>query len=388
MTIGEAIRIAKNQTGRDANKMAYVLLGDPALRLNYPTNYQVKTTTVVDTLHALTVQTIKGYIESPDGDTAQWFNGHLDITVYDKMQQITTRDNDVSVENSKVRITYNDYTNILFSGKTTVKEGLFEYTFMVPKDIRYNYGKGRIVYYAYDEEAHEEGIGHFENFVIGGSSTLEVVDTLGPELNIFLNNPAFKDGDQTYEFPHFYANIYDEHGINTVGSGIGHDLMLVVDQDPKMTYVLNDYFTAYNNSYQQGNVSYKMPELEDGAHTLTFRAWDLLNNSNTATLNFQVVKGLDPTIYPVITYPNPIPSNGVMNIKIEYDQPDEVIQTSIYLYDLNGKIITEYNRVGANGIQLDLNKLNMTPGIYIYQVHIKTNTSNLVSKAGKIIVNK
>ena len=127
MTLGEATRIAKNMTGRDVNKMAYVLLGDPAIRLNYPTDYQVKTTTEIDTLHALTVQTIKGYIQSSEGDTATWFNGKLDVTILDKMQQITTRDNDASDEASKVKITYNDYPNTLFAGKTVVKDGLFEY---------------------------------------------------------------------------------------------------------------------------------------------------------------------------------------------------------------------------------------------------------------------
>ena len=386
MTLGEATRIAKNMTGRDVNKMAYVLLGDPAIRLNYPTDYQVKTTTEIDTLHALTVQTIKGYIQSPDGDTATWFNGKLDVTILDKMQQITTRDNDASDEASKVKITYNDYPNTLFAGKTLVKDGLFEYTFMVPKDIRYNYGNGRIVYYACDEEAREEGVGHFEDFVIGGSSSVEIVDTVGPELNLYLNNPAFMNGDQTYEFPHFYADVYDENGINTVGTGIGHDLLLIIDENPKMTYVLNDYFEAYDNSYQQGRVSYKMPEMEEGSHSLTFRAWDLLNNSNTAMLNFQVVKGLDPNIYQVVTYPNPVASTETLNIRIEFDQPDEAIQTTINLYDLSGRLIKEYQQKGTTGIQLNLNEMNVQPGIYVYNVKIKSTTSNYVSKAGKIII--
>ena len=386
MTLGEATRIAKNMTGRDVNKMAYVLLGDPAIRLNYPTDYQVKTTTKIDTLHALTVQTIKGYIQSPEGDTATWFNGKLDVTILDKMQQITTRDNDAPDESSKVKITYNDYPNTLFSGKTSVKDGLFEYTFMVPKDIRYNYGNGRIVYYACDEEAREEGVGHFEDFIIGGSSSVEIVDSIGPELNLYLNNPAFMDGDQTYEFPHFYADVYDENGINTVGTGIGHDLLLIIDENPKMTYVLNDYFEAHNNSYQQGRVSYKMPEMEEGSHSLTFRAWDLLNNSNTAMLNFQVVKGLDPNIYQVITYPNPVASTETLNIRIEFDQPDEVIQTTIYLYDLSGRLIKEHQQKGTTGIQWNLSEMNVRPGIYVYNVKIKSTTSNYVSKAGKIII--
>ena len=388
MTLGEATRIAKNKTGYDANKMPYILLADPALKLNYPTDLQVKTVLETDTMHALTTQTIKGYIQTADSDTAYWFNGKMDVTIFDKMQQITTRDNDETVEDNKTKITYNDYPNTLFSGQTDIVNGKFEFTFMVPKDIRYNYGNGRIVYYAYDAETREEAIGHYEDFIIGGSSSLIQKDTIGPELTIYLNNPAFQSGDETYEFPHFYANIHDENGINTVGTGIGHDLLLVIDNDPKQTYVLNNYFSASNNSYQEGQVSYKMAEQSEGAHTLTFRAWDLYNNSSTASLTFHVVKGLDPNIYSVTTYPNPVASNGVMNVDIQYDQPDEVVETTVYLYDISGKLMHSHIQRGVAGITWNMSQVASKPGVYIYQVKIKTATSNYVSKAGKIIVTK
>ena len=388
MTIGEATRIAKNMTGRDANKMAYILLGDPALRLNYPTDYQIKTSTDIDTLHALSVQTIKGYVLTPEHDTATWFNGNMDITILDKMQQITTRDNDELNESQKVKITYNDYPNTLFAGQTDVIDGQFEFTFMVPKDIRYNYGHGRIVYYAYDNESKEEGIGYYEDFIIGGTSTVAIQDTIGPDIRVYLNTPEFQDGGTTYEFPQFFAEVYDENGINTVGTGIGHDLLMVIDGNPKHTYVLNEYFVADNNSYQQGTISYKMPEMEDGQHTLTFRAWDLINNSSTAMLNFQVVKGQDPQIYKIITYPNPVSQSENLMFHIEYDQPNEIVETAIRLFDIGGQLIHTHMQKGVKGIEWNLGELGINSGIYVYQVSIKTTTSNYVSKAGKIIVSK
>ena len=386
MTIGKALAVAKNMTGTDENKMSYVLLGDPAIRLAYPTDYQVMTTTKVDTLHALDVQQIEGHIEDSDAQTAEWFNGKVNITVYDKMQRVTTRDNDESNADKKQTVTYNDYPNTLFSGLADVQNGRFSYTFMTPKDIRYNYGKGRIVYYAYDPTEKVEGVGHFEDFIIGGTGSVFTKDTVGPKISLYLNTPAFVDGGTTYETPRFFADIEDENGINTVGTGIGHDLMLVVDNSASHTYVLNEFFTSADGSYQKGLVSYLMQELAEGAHSLTFRAWDLLNNSTTASLSFIVEKGADPNIYSVVTYPNPVQASGILNMVVNYDQPDMVVQTEIYIYDMSGRLMWQQSQKNPDQVQLNLSEMGLYPGLYMYNIRIKTENSGYSSKSGKIVV--
>ena len=389
MTIGEATARGKNMTGTDANKLAYVLLGDPAIRLNYPTDYQVETTTAIDTLNALSVQRVEGRITDEDGQTVSDFDGQVDITVYDKMQVIRTRDND-SPAGQETELEYNDYPNTLFSGSTKVNEGLFSYTFMVPKDIRYNYGSGRIVYYAHTADSLElqEALGHFEKFIIGGTGDILSVDSVGPEMQIYLNTKAFVDGDRTYATPRFFADLYDEHGINTAGAGIGHDLMLIIDNDPKKTYSLNEYFTAANDSYQAGQVSYLISALENGQHSLSFRAWDLLNNSTTKTLNFIVEAGIDPSIYSVTTYPNPVRQSGILNLIVNYDQPDEAIQTEIYLYSLSGQLMWSRKQSNPDQVQIPLSEAGLNEGVYVYNVKIKSATSRYSSCAGKIIVTK
>lgn len=389
MTLGEAIAIGKNSLGSDMNKMAYVLLGDPAMRLNYPTDYQVETTTQVDTLNALSVQHIEGRIIDEDHNLVSDFDGKVDITIFDKMQSIPTRDNDNYGDDQRV-VAYNDYPSTLFSGATEVKEGRFNYTFMVPKDIRYNYGNGRIVYYAVTADSLEtmEAVGHFEDFVIGGSGKSVIVDTVGPDMHIYLNTIAFKDGDKTYSTPRFFADLHDTNGINTAGAGIGHDLMLVIDDDPKMTYSLNDYFTAQNNSYQDGQVSYLMDALPDGPHSLSFRAWDLLNNSTTQRLNFVVEAGLDPSIYSVTTYPNPVGAQGILNLVIQYDQPDELLQTELYLYAPSGQMVYSHKQDNPDNVRIPLNEMGLQPGVYFYHVKIKSASSRYSATSGKIIVTR
>lgn len=388
-TIGEAVRLAKNDFAkryRDKNKLPYILLCDPALKLLYPDDYSIQVSQFPDTLRALSKNVLQGYIADFDGDTVRDFNGVVSLTLFDKMQQITTNDNDQKNDNKKVRYTYNDYPNTIFNGSAMVEDGKFSLSFMVPKDIRYNYDNGHLTIYATDTLTHEEATGYNNRFTIGGSEEMLISDTIGPEVHIWLNNPAFKDGDNVSAQPHFYASISDENGINTVGNGIGHDLLLVIDNDIKQSYMLNSYFTARQGSYQQGDISYRLSELSDGQHQLSFRAWDLLNNSTTATLNFNVVSGMDPVLYSVIAYPNPVNSGSQVTIQVEHDSPDQVLQCTFLMYDMAGQLVFQLEQTGANRIRFVPAAKSMHSGIYFYRVRIKTETSDFTSKTGKMMV--
>ena len=386
-TLGEAVSIAKNRLGSDMNKLAYVLIGDPAMRLNFPTDFQVQTTTEMDTLNALSVQQVEGRIIDDNNNTVSNFNGRVDITVYDKLQVIKTRDND-DTEGAVKELAYNDYPGIIYSGSAPVTDGKFNYTFMVPKDIRYNFGNGRIVYYAETTGQGEkaEAVGHHEQFIVGGTGKGSFTDTLGPQMTIYLNNPSFKDGGLTYATPRFFAELYDENGINTAGAGIGHDLVLTIDDDPKQIYSLNEYFASTGGSYQSGQISYLMGELEDGPHTLTFRAWDLLNNSTTQKLNFVVDSSLDPSIVDVTPTPNE--DEGILDLHVEYDQPDQLLQTEIYLYTLSGQMVYSHKQDNPDRVSINLAPLGLQQGVYIYTVKIKSATSRFNAKSGKIIITK
>ena len=397
ITIGEACARGKNKLGSDANKMAYVLLGDPAIHLNYPTQYQVYTKpTAKDTLNALSVQHFEGEIIDEDNFVVEDFNGTVDITIYDKLQVIKTRDNDAEPENAN-ELQYNDYPNTIFSGSAEVKEGKFGFTFMVPKDIRYNYGNGRIVYYASTADSLElaEAVGHYEQFTIGGTGSSFYADTVGPEMKIYLNCPDCncKECKDTMTFktnstPRFFAELYDEHGINTAGAGIGHDLLMIVDDDPAQIYTLNEYFIAANSSYQKGTISYLMGAMPDGAHSLTFRAWDLLNNSTTKSLNFIVQAGIDPTIHSVTSYPNPVQATGIVNILVQYDQPDELLNAELYIYNLSGQMVYMNPRNNSEQMTVNLADINLLPGVYVYNVRLKSSGNKYSASSGKIIITK
>ena len=164
--------------------------------------------------------------------------------------------------------------------------------------------------------------------------------------------------------------------------------MLVIDDDAKQTYSLNDFFTSSDDSFQRGMVSYLMNELPDGQHSLTFRAWDLLNNSTTKSLNFVVEAGLDPSIYSITTYPNPVQATGRLNLIVNYDQPDELIQTEVYLYNTNGQMVWKQTQDNPDQVSIELSNVGLKPGVYIYTVRIKSENSKYAKSSGKIIVTK
>ena len=387
--LGDAVAKSKNQTGTEINKLSYMLFGDPALRLTYPTNYKIiteklndKEVAATDTLRALSVNRFQGYIADDNGNKVTDFNGTLEIAMYDKMQKITTLNN-----HQDGSITYEDRPNILYSGKARVTDGTFTFTAMIPRDIRYNYEKGRINYYASDSLTDREAQGYYENFIVGGSTINYQNETEGPIVTMYMNSPNFTSGGKVNETPMFVARLSDTNGINTVGSGIGHDLRLVIDDDPVTSYTLNDYFEAETDSYQQGVVRMKLPLMAAGKHTLTFHCWDLLNNSTTSTLDFEVVPGLTPEIFQVYNYPNPV--RNATTFMIEHDRPQVILETKVDIFDISGRIIFTINQSNSDNLTWDLKDSTgkkVQPGVYLYRISVKTTNSELTSKANKIIV--
>ena len=389
MRIGDVLAYAKNNVGTEINKLSYIFMGDPAVMLNYPNKYKILTNKINqstsfgnDTLRALSVATVEGSIADENGNKVTNFNGTVHVVIYDKMQRITTLNN-----HNDGTLTYSDRQNTIFSGKAEVKNGEFSFSFMLPKDIKYNYASGRINYYAQDDINDNEAQGSFENFIVGGTDKNYVSETDGPAVQLYLNSENFVSGDKVNETPLFKAKMVDINGINTVGSGIGHDISLTVDADPLQSFVLNDYFQTSANSYTEGTLNFKLPEMKDGKHTLTFRVWDLLNNSSTHTIEFEVQKGLTPVIFSISNYPNPVKAQT--SIMVKHDRPETILNTNVEIFDLSGRKIWSFSQSSADNITWDLTASDgkkVKSGVYLYRVNIQTTDSDIYSKTNKMLI--
>ena len=95
--------------------------------------------------------------------------------------------------------------------------------------------------------------------------------------------------------------------INTA-SGIGHDISAVLDGDETNPFILNDFYETELDDFTRGVVNFKFRDLEPGLHTLTFKGWDVYNNSSTQEIQFLVTEESGFALNNVLNYPNPFVS--------------------------------------------------------------------------------
>ena len=392
-TIGEAVRQAKCDLvsqGRDTspNKLQYTLLGDPALRLACPTSQVVVDSinglpaTAPVTLAAGSIATVTGHISKP-------FNGVVTATVRDAAETITCKLNDTSSEGAEKPFVYTDRTKTLYHGSDSISQGVFRFTFAVPKDISYTDGRGLMTLYAVADDQSETAHGVTGNFRLSGSA-ITANDSIGPAIYCYLNTRSFSNGDKTGTTPYFRAEIYDESGINASGSSIGHDLELIIDGELSRTYNLNDYFTFDFGDYRSGAVGFSIPELSIGRHTLLFRAWDVLNNSSVSQLTFEVVDGLSGSDLNVICTKNPATDYTSFIIKsASGDSGQETVVMEVF--DFAGRQLYQQTRsaTSTDGTSTVTWNLNLSGGARLQTgVYLCRFTVGGASKTVKLIVLK
>ena len=415
LPIGEAVRRAKNElietgiitgyangqpiysTDRTQNKLQYTLLGDPAMRLAAPTMGiridSINGTPLVDgqtqKLEAGSTATLSGHVLERDGQLSADYNGTLTVTVCDALEKIVCKMNDPT-ETSEPFVYY-DRPNTLFNGSNVVKNGRFTLTFAVPKDISYSDANGLINLYAVNDDKTKEASGICGDVLMSGSGGLPQGGA-GPNIYCFLNSEAFVNGGSVNPTPYFVAQLNDEDGINAAGSGIGHDLQLIIDGEMTKTYSLNDYFQYDFGSYTSGTIGFSIPALSYGEHKLLFRAWDVLNNSSTAELTFNVVKGLEPLFFDVEATKNP--ATTATSFRILHDRTCSDIDVVLDVFDFSGRHLWSHTE---NGVPLDNSYAidwdltvdggrRLQTGVYLYRIRIASDGSTYASKAKKLII--
>jgi hypothetical protein len=397
LTFGQIMMLTKNASGSSDNKRSFTLIGDPALRLALPEKRIVTDsinarnffTDGVDTIRALSKVTVKGHITDFSSNLISNFNGIIAPTVYDKVKVNRT----LGQDSKSPIIDFELQKNAIYKGKASVKNGYFEFSFIVPKDIDYSFGKGKISYYADNDVFDASGVD--TNFIVGGIDKNGIVDNIGPEISIHLNNKNFVNGGITDEKPILMVDLFDENGINTVGNGIGHDIIAVLDQNTAKPIVLNEYYVSDLDSYKSGSIQYSFPELEKGRHSLTIKAWDVNANSSQNTIDFIVQDKQDLSLSHVLNYPNPFSSNT--QFYFEHNQICNELETQIQIFTVSGRLVKTINQmVLTNGFRsegiiwngLDEYGDKLATGVYVYRLKVKTSDGKSEEKTEKLVILK
>ena len=387
--LGDVLLKTKALSGISINSKKFTLLGDPMMSLAYP-KYGVKTTIISDTLSALEKVTFQGEIIDDDSIKVTSFIGEIDIIVFDKKVIATTQG-----QQSSTPMPYTKQDNIIYKGKSSVIDGLFTFTFIVPKDIDYNLDFGRISYYATENTQSLDASGWNESFIVGGVSSDIIFDDIGPTIQLYMNDKQFVSGSITNSTPTFLAFVEDSSGINTVGNGIGHDITITLDGDISSKIILNDYYEADLDNYQKGKVEYLLNEMEPGLHTIDFKVWDVHNNSSESSIEFFVTETEDFVIDNLLNYPNPFTTNT--SFYFDHNRPNQNLEVQIQIFTVSGKLVKTINSLQTNtGFRVgpifwdgrDEFQDNIGRGTYIYKLKVKDINGDFIEKLEKLVILK
>lgn len=382
-SIGDVLKDAKNALTSDVrNARRFTLLGDPTMHLAFP-EYRVATTKVnghpvtvgqPDTLKALMPVELEGMVTDIDGNLLNNFNGRVFVTVFDKAQTLQTLGQDPGsvIRNFKVQ------RNILFKGSAQVSNGVFTLNFVVPKDINYSFGKGKISYYA-ENGTPLDAAGGDENIIIGGNSGL-VKDDTPPLVQAFLNTDAFAFGGITDNNPKVLVKCSDDYGMNVTGTSIGHDLTAVLDGNVLETLILNEFYESAQGDSRKGQAVYPLRNLAPGRHTLQVKGWDVANNSGEGYTEFVVAEGGKAALAHVLNYPNPFTTNTYF--QFEHNLAGQVLDVQVNIFSVSGRLVKTIQQTVANNdgfrisdeIRWDGNDEYGDPlarGVYLYRVKVR-----------------
>jgi hypothetical protein len=385
-------------TSRNSKK--FIFLGDPAAKFQLPVqkthitsinDYTESGQDTVITIKGLDTVTLSGQMTDFSGDLITNFSGQANITVYDAERTVPLPSDRTWVQEDRCYLDDCRYTvenDILFKGKAGIQNGQFTSTFVVPKDISFSDSTGRIVIYANDERFTAGG--SFTKLRFNGINENAINDGRGPEMDIYLNDDRFVNGSLVNDSPDLIIDLEDPSGINTTGTGVGHEIIATIDTQPEQTFVLNDFYEGDIDDFTKGRIEYPLDDLPDGSYTLKVRAWDVHNNPSEKEVFFEVAAQNGLEIRNVFNYPNPM--NNVTRFSFEHNQPGNPLDVSVQIYTLSGRpvqhlqnqIITNssYASISWDGHDRDRDRLGN--GTYIYVLRVTADTPEGRQKTEKI----
>jgi hypothetical protein len=371
ITIGEASFRTK-RSYFDKNDQKYHLIGDPLIRLRTPQH-----TANIDSINnigagtpvqirALSNTEVTGRVLRNDGSSWDSFNGEGIMTMYDSERR-------VYLEQISDSATYQG--GVIFRGRVSITGGRFKANFVVPKDISYENNRGKIVFYFIGNEG--DGVAASNNIIVGGTDTITVNDGKGPEIEIYFDNISNKNASIANPGSTLIVELSDETGINTTGTGIGHKLEGIFNDNSANPVDFSNYFTGdIDSGGKTGKINYKMNNFDRGEYKLEMKAWDVFNNFSKEVTYFTVVTGDEISIRDVFNYPNPFSGSTTFTFQ---NNLEGYFDVTIKIYTVAGRLIKEIEKMSENRryVTIDWDGRDadgglLANGAYFYKVIVKS----------------
>ena len=405
-SIAESLRLTKNDPAISSTNQRRLVffIGDPAMKLAIPEKeIRISKINGVDInnfqepIKGLDLVNVEGQVYDKNGLFLENYSGILTSTVYDKNISRTTLANDNTTDGNGnlILLDFEILGEVLFRGKSSVENGEFQFSFVVPKDVRMEIDSGKFSFYANETSSNSDKSGYNSSIQIGGVNEDAEEDNIGPEIQIFLNDESFVSGGITGESPNLIVKLSDNNGINT-SSGVGHDILATVDSDDINAIILNNYYVADIDDYKNGTVNYQLDNLQPGQHTLKIKAWDVYNNSSISEVDFMVFNENEKLVLDnVLNYPNPFidftefwfnhNSSSLLDVKIEiFTISGRLVKTIIGNTNFSGD--SNFSRDFIWDGRDDFGD-KVAKGVYVYKLSVRSELTNKqTSKIEKLVI--
>jgi hypothetical protein len=371
----------------DVNSQKYHLFGDPAIRLNEPHIGSVidsvnhKSLQSVIQINALGEANIKGSVRNVDG-SKNLFTGSVDLSVFDSDKSLFFAEMDYTVTMPG---------GLIFRGKSNFSNGEFSNDFVVPKDISYENKNGKIISYISNNS--DDGVGYSTNITVGGTNPNAVNDGKGPDISIYFDNINFADSYLVNPNFTLIIKLSDQTGLNTTGTGIGHKLEGILNDDVANAIDFSNYFSGDPNSGgKSGSVQYPFLNMQPGEYKIKVQAWDVFNNLSTKEVTFKVVSQTSGiVISDIYNYPNPFSSRTTFTFQHNFSDP---VNVRIKIYTVAGRLIKqlEESNILARFVKIDWNGRDednnqIANGTYLYKLIVESSDGSYQNTAlSKIVI--
>ena len=365
------------------NDRAYVYLGDPCLKLGLP-RYRMEFFERPDSLVALQASRVNGRIVDQYG-APYYGNGTLNVSVYDSDRQ---RSYHLSDDTNAIR--YAVAGPILFRGVATIRDGIFDFSFLTPLDVSYRGSSARVSAYAMLD--YVDAIGVCDSIPVSERQSTSA-DADGPSIQCFsIKRGAIRNGDFLDSGDSLMVTISDPSGVNLAG-GIGHGISLIVDDRTDNALSLTERFQYHLDSYTDGRLVYPLSVVGPGRHQFKIKAWDNVNNMAAVEFEVEIGSSENLALRDLLNYPNPMSEATTFYFELTRD----VKELQVGVYTLSGKNIWSTSRYDLRADRYPNGETKIVwdgrddegdrvaTGVYMFRVTVSAG-SEAAEEFGKIVV--